>query len=31
VEERLSRVRRRLDCSTTPQAVAKAVTLGLIL
>ena len=31
VEERLSRVRKRLDCSTTPQAVAKAVTLGLIL
>ena len=31
VEERLARVRKRLDCSTTPQAVAKAVTLGLIL
>ena len=31
VEERLARVRKRLDCSTTPQAVAKAITLGLIL
>jgi DNA-binding CsgD family transcriptional regulator len=31
VEERLARVRKRLDCSTTPQAVAKVITLGLVL
>ncbi len=31
VEERLARARRALDCKTTSEAVAKAVTLGLIL
>ena len=31
VEERLARARKRLDCSSTTHAVAKAITLGLIL
>ncbi len=31
VEERLARARRALDCRTTAEAVARAVTLGLIL
>ena len=30
VEERLARARKRLDCASTTQAVAKAITLGLI-
>jgi DNA-binding CsgD family transcriptional regulator len=31
VEERLARARKRLDCASTTQAVAKAITRGLIL
>jgi DNA-binding CsgD family transcriptional regulator len=31
VEDRLGRAREQLGCRTTPEAVAKAVTLGLIL